>query len=61
VQKATILIHNINGQLIESIAIQQFGEGALELQTTNLSNGQYTYSLEVDGLIIDTKKMNLVR
>lgn len=61
VQKASILIHNINGQLIKSIAIQQFGEGTLELQTTNLSNGQYTYSLEVDGMIIATKKMNLVR
>ena len=60
-KKANILIHSINGQLIKTIAINSFGEGMLELQTTGLSKGQYTYSLEVDGRLVETKQMQLVR
>ena len=60
-QKANMLIHSINGQLIKTIAIKSFGEGMLELQTTGLSKGQYTYSLEVDGRLVETKQMQLVR
>lgn len=59
--KAVIEVHGINGQLIKTIPINTFGEGIVELQTQNLSNGQYTYTLEVDGRVIDTKKMNLVK
>ena len=60
-QKATIKVHGINGQLIKTILINTFGEGTIELQTTGLTNGQYTYTLVVDGRMIDTKKMNLVK
>lgn len=59
--KASITIHSINGQLIKTIPITNFGEGVLELQTVGLGNGQYTYTLEVDGRAIDVKKMNLVK
>lgn len=60
-QQASLLVYNLNGQLLKSIAIQNFGEGVLELQTNELSNGQYTYSLEINGRIVSTKKMNLVK
>jgi len=60
-QKANILINGISGKLIKTIAINSFGEGALELQTAGLSKGQYTYSLEVDGRLVETKQMQLVR
>lgn len=59
--KASIQIHGLNGQLIKSIPINTFGEGTIDLQTNGLSNGQYTYTLEVDGHIVDTKKMNLIK
>ena len=60
-QKANMLIHSINGQLIKTIAINSFGEGMVELQTIGLSKGQYIYSLEVDGHLVETRQMQLVR
>lgn len=60
-KKAFIQLFNINGQLLKNIPIDTFGEGIIELQTQGLSNGQYTYTLEVDGRIIETKKMNLIK
>ncbi len=60
-RQARIIVYTLNGQLIKSIAIQQFGEGTLELQTNDLNNGQYTYSLEIDGQVVETKKMSLQR
>ena len=59
--KANIKVHGINGQLIKTIPISTFGEGTIELQTTGLTNGQYTYTLEVDGRMVDTKRMSLVK
>ncbi|MFK7981389.1 MAG: tail fiber domain-containing protein, partial [Saprospiraceae bacterium] len=60
-QTAKIAIHNTLGQLIKIIPIQHFGTGAIELQTESLTNGQYSYSLEVDGQIVVTKWMNLMK
>ena len=60
-KNAAIRVHGINGQLIKTISIKTFGEGLIELQTRGLSNGQYTYTLEVDGRIIETKIMNLIK
>lgn len=60
-QKASINIYNINGQLLKTISINSFGEGFIELQTGELSNGYYTYTLEVDNRLVDTKKMNIIK
>lgn len=60
-QRASIHIYNLNGQLMQSIPIKTFGQGTIPLSTHNLNNGSYTYSLEVDGRLIQSKKMNLVK
>ena len=60
-KQAVVQVYTITGQLVKTINVRSFGEGTLELQTNGLSNGQYTYSLEIDGRLIETKKMNLVK
>ncbi|MEM1122253.1 MAG: T9SS type A sorting domain-containing protein, partial [Bacteroidota bacterium] len=60
-QQATLYVYGLNGQLIQKIPIRQFGKGQVELQTTGLVTGIYTYSLEVDGMLVATKKMNLIK
>lgn len=56
---AQMKIYNLSGQLLETINIGQFGKGEVLLEIDGFSAGQYHYSLEVDGQVIDTKKMNL--
>jgi len=54
---AVIKITNANGQVIKSINLLQKSNGQVTVQTNDLINGNYFYSLIVDGKIIDTKKM----
>ena len=37
------------------------GKGEIEVQISKFSKGIYHYSLEIDGKIIDTKKMSSIR
>lgn len=60
-QKANLKIFSISGQLVENINIKTFGRGEIEVSLENLKNGLYHYSLEVDGQIIDTKKMTSIK
>jgi len=60
-QSARIKIYDITGQIIENINIENFGRGEIDVQVNKLSNGIYHYSLEVDGKIIDTKKMSSLK
>ena len=54
---AKINVYNMNGQLVKTSAIQKVGNGKLVLNAdTNLS-GTFSYTLIVDGKVIDTKKM----
>ena len=55
---AIIKVHNLSGHLIKAVKINSFGKGMLELETNGFVNGQYSYTLEVDGRVIETKKMN---
>ncbi len=55
--KAQILFYNAQGKLIQSAEIIQKGKGTLNVFASDLSNGVYTYTLVVDGKIIETKKM----
>lgn len=58
ISDAEMLFYNLNGQLIKTVRLNE-GSGFVNLQTTELSQGTYTYSLIVDGNLIDTKKMLL--
>ena len=54
---AQILFYDVNGKQINSVAITSKGAGQLNVYANDLSNGMYSYTLIVDGQIIDTKKM----
>jgi hypothetical protein len=54
---AQILFYDMNGKQINSITITAKGAGQLNVYANDLSNGTYSYTLIVDGAIIDTKKM----
>lgn len=55
--KAQILFYNAQGKLIQSTELTQKGKGQLNVFASDLTNGIYTYTLVVDGKIIETKKM----
>jgi hypothetical protein len=56
-QQANLLVHDSRGREIKRIRLQEAGNGQLELQTRNLTAGRYSYSLYVDGTLIDTRQM----
>lgn len=58
IQKAQMLFYNIEGKLINSVDLSnKSGKGQINVFANDLSNGIYTYTLVVDGKIIDTKRM----
>ena len=54
---AQILFYDANGKQINSVTITTKGAGQLNVYANDLSNGTYSYTLIVDGAVIDTKKM----
>ena len=55
--KAQMLFYDVQGMLIQSVDLIQKGKGALNVFANDLTNGIYTYTLVVDGKIMDSKKM----
>ena len=56
-QTARILFYSMNGTLIKEEKVINTGVQSLKLDTTRLQSGRYTYSLEIDGTLIDSKSM----
>jgi len=58
VQKAQMLFYNLEGKLIKAEDISnKSGKGQVNVFANDLTNGIYSYTLVVDGKIIDTKRM----
>ncbi|MBX7107484.1 MAG: T9SS type A sorting domain-containing protein [Chitinophagales bacterium] len=57
VQQALIIFNNETGREINRVEIIGRGNGQLTVLTSQLENGVYTFSLVVDGNVINTKKM----
>jgi trimeric autotransporter adhesin len=55
--RAQILFSTNGGVVIKTVDITAEGPGSLTVFANDLSNGMYTYSLVVDGKIMDSKKM----
>lgn len=53
---ALIKFFNANGQLVKSVNINP-GVGVIDVNKGDISTGNYSYSLIIDGKLIDTKKM----
>ena len=58
---ALLQITGITGETIKSIVLTGTGAGQVSIGTAQLSAGTYMYSLVVDGNLIDTKTMILVK
>lgn len=57
VNRAQMFFYNAQGRLIRSTELNERGKGALNVFASDLSNGIYTYTLVVDGKIVETKRM----
>ena len=56
-QRATLLVNDMQGRELQRIPLQNTGRGQIDLQTRNLTAGTYSYSLYVDGALIETRQM----
>ena len=55
--RAEIVFHNALGQQVKSVSIKDTGAGSLNVFAADLSTGIYTYTLVIDGNVVDSKKM----
>jgi len=54
---AQLVFYDVNGRQIKTVDITTKGAGQLNVYANDLTNGIYSYTLIVDGKIIDTKRM----
>src|SRR3972149_1700084 len=54
---AIIFFTDMKGEVINEVQITEKGKGQLNVCASDLSSGIYTYTIVVDGITIDTKKM----
>jgi hypothetical protein len=59
-KNASLLISDVNGKTIKQVSITS-GNGIVNLDTSLLSAGTYTYTLIADGNKIDSKKMVIAK
>lgn len=60
VNSAVLYIYNMNGLQIDKIVINQRGSVPVTIRRNNLSAGIYMYSLIVDNVVIDMKRMIII-
>ena len=58
---ARILFYDETGREMKAEPIQTLGNGTLTIKTSNLASGIYSYALEVNGKIMQTRKMHKVK
>jgi len=58
---AVVNILDMNGQIIHSERIAQSGAGQIQIKAGTIAAGTYSYSLVVDGNIVDTKRMVIAK
>ena len=56
-KSAYLQFYNMMGVLVLKIPITSIGQNSIDVNTTELINGVYMYSLIVDDCLIDTKRM----
>ncbi len=55
--KAAIIFTAANGEIIKSVQLNKASKGQINVSANLVAKGIYTYSLVVDGKLIETKKM----
>lgn len=56
-ENAILYFYDNKGTIIKTLQINQNGKGELIVYSSNLNSGIYTYSLVVNGQVVDSKKM----
>ncbi len=59
--KAVMSFFDNTGVMIREFVIDEKGQGAVEVNATQLKSDIYTYSLIIDGKVVDTKRMVKVK
>jgi hypothetical protein len=54
-------VYDLNGKLIKTIKVSETGQGTLSIQSDGAPAGNYVYTLIVDGIQVDTKKMIIAK
>lgn len=54
---AIIKVTDVNGKLINSYKLQNTGYSQVDVKAGSIAQGAFTYTLEVNGKVVDTKKM----
>lgn len=54
---AQLVFKTVDGKIIKTVDITKKGRGQVNVYANDLTNGLYMYTLIVDGMTIDTKKM----
>ncbi|MEM9847046.1 MAG: tail fiber domain-containing protein, partial [Bacteroidota bacterium] len=57
--QAFLQITDANGKVLERFEVAESGHGTLEIDATRMQNGQYFYSLILDGKLFESKQMLL--
>lgn len=60
-KNAQLIIRNNFGETVKQVEIQQLGTGVATIDVSALNSSVYSYSLVIDGRIIETKKMLVAR
>ena len=55
--KAEMVITDVYGKKVKQINLNNSGKGSLNVDTRGLAAGTYSYTLLVDGKMVETKKM----
>ncbi|HRG01226.1 MAG TPA: T9SS type A sorting domain-containing protein [Bacteroidia bacterium] len=58
---ASILVFDMNGKLLKTILVKTPGHGSVTINSADLLPGMYYYSLIVNNMEVDTKKMILTQ
>lgn len=59
--KAQLVINDNNGKMLRQIDLGKTGNGMINIETSAFSTGTYSYSLFVNGKLLDTRKMVIVK
>ncbi len=60
-KSASLMIFDMQGKLVKTIAVTSFGNASLTINANELSAGMFMYSLIADGKEVDSKRMILTQ
>ena len=58
---AEVVVIDVNGRIFNKIEVPDRGKTNVTIESTNMSSGIYFYSLVVDGKVVGTKRMAVIR